>query len=194
MPRPWLVLAVWLLCAPVGAQTDTGHQAFDTIRLAGGVSLPLGDSYDGRWAVRPGAWAHASTEFVRGRAHLAVQVYDNDNGTETTPDFLAVQGEVGWGYPVHLPAGISATGGGHLGAIRFRFRENEQFSGFVQDETEVTAGLFARAEAPVGGRLGGFAEVHWIRVFTAEPISLTRVQVGLSLTFDSPAWARRFLR
>ncbi len=176
------------------AQGDARTQNFKTISVVGGVDLPLADSYEGVWDVLPGGYGRASTSFYGGRMHLAIHVYDNDNEGQPVPDFLVVQGEAGWGFALQLPADVEVVGGAHMGAIRFRFRDNEQFEGFLQDETEWTAGLFARLQVPIGRRIAGVSEIQWSHVFTAEPISLTRLQIGLSFAFSSPEWLRGFLQ
>ena len=176
------------------AQGGARAQNFETISVAGGVDLPVADSYEGIWLVLPGGFGRASTNFYGGRAHLAILLYDNDNEDQPVPDFLVLQGEAGWGYALHLPADVEVVGGAHFGAIRFHFSDNEQFEGFLQDETEWTAGLFARLQVPIARRIAGVTEFHWSHVFTAEPISLTRLQIGLTFTFSSPEWLRGFLQ
>lgn len=190
-----IVLGIGLACGSVHAQpNETQSLSYETVTLAVGVSLPVADSYQSLWAVQPGALVRISTNVFGGHAHLAVQGYNNDNGPDPLPDFLALQAEAGWGYVIPLPSGSYLTSGAHLGALQFRFRENEQFSGVFQDEIEVTAGVFARAGVPLFGPIEGFAEFHWTRVFTAEPIYITKAQLGLGLTLSSPKWLRQFLR
>ena len=192
--RCMIVLGIGLACGSVHSQpNETQSSSFERITLVVGTTLPVADSYQSLWAVQPGAFVRVSTNVFGGQAHLAVQGYNNDNGPDPLPDFLALQAEAGWGYAIPLPSGSYLTSGAHLGALQFRFRENEQFRE-VQDETEVTAGVFARAGAPLFGPIEGFAEFHWTRVFTAEPIYITKAQLGLGLNFSSPKWLRQFLR
>ena len=171
-----------------------GMSNFETLTVALGGVLPVGEAYDGLWTADPGVAVRAATEFYGGTVHLALHIFPNTAEQPDLPDFLALRGMAGWGLPLRLPAGVRLTPGAAVGGIRWEFDEGEPFGTGPLEETELAAGLFARLEVPVVGRVRAVAEAEWLRVYTATPLDFMLVQAGLSFSAETPGWLRRLLR
>lgn len=185
-------LVVLLLFAATVARAQPHH--LETLEVALAGVAPVGETYDGLWAARPGAALRVATEFYGGAAHVAFHGFPNEERAPGLPDFLALRGEVGWGARLGLPARLRLTAGGAVGAVTMRFEEDERFPSALQTETELTAGLFARLDAPLAGPVRLFAEAEVARVYTAEPIVYRFVSGGVALAVPAPGWLRRLLR
>jgi hypothetical protein len=190
-------LALALLCcaalrcaAPARAQPR--HVESLEASLAGVASA--GETYDGLWAVGPGAALRVGTEFYGGQAHFALHGFPNAPRQPDLPTFLALRGEVGWGVPVRLPGRLRLTAGAAIGAVTMRFEEDERFPMALQTETELTAGFFARLDGPLAGPLRLFAAADVAHVYTADPIVYRFVSGGVTLAVPAPGWLRRLLR
>ena len=72
-----LLFAVVFAATVCRAQDDLGSHNFETINIALGAVVPVGEAYDGLWSVQPGVTGRVATEFYGGIAHLAVGVFDN---------------------------------------------------------------------------------------------------------------------
>jgi hypothetical protein len=110
------------------------------------------------------------------------------------PDFLAVHGTAGWGPIVALPRGIRLNPSAHIGAVMFRFSDENEFQGALRDETEIETGIAARVEVPVAWRAYVWVGADALRVFTTPRTDLLFVEAGLGISLASPSWLRRGLR
>jgi hypothetical protein len=187
--RTGLALAALLVGAPARAQ-----QHLETLEVAASGVVPLGGTYDGRWTAGPGAALRAGVAFYGGHAHFALHAFPNAPQQPDLPSFVALRGALGWGARVGLPARLGLTAGGAVGAVTMRFEADDRFPGALQNETELTAGLFARLDAPLAGPLRLFAGAEVARAYTAEPIVFRFVEGGVVLVADAPGWLRRLLR
>jgi hypothetical protein len=185
-----------LLTLPVFAASATSAQPrhLETLEGAFSVVVSLGDAYGGQWSTEPGGALRVGTEFYGGRVHLAFHTFANQPLELGLPEFHAYRGEVGWGATLALPVQGRLTAGAAVGAINMRFEPDERFPMALQNETELTASLFARLDAPVAGPVRVFAGADLARVATAEPIVYRFVQGGFALVIPAPAWLRTFLR
>jgi hypothetical protein len=189
--RASALLLSLLLAAPTSAQPR--HLEAVEGALAGVVAV--GEAYDGLWTAEPGAALRLGTAFYGGQAHVALHAFPNHPEEAGLPEFTALRGEVGWGPVLTLPAGLRLTAGAAAGAMTMWFDDHDgQFVGALQNETELTAGLFARLDAPLAGPVRVFAGAEATRVYTAEPIVLRFVQGGVAVAVPSPGWLRRLLR
>ena len=182
-------LALLLLCC-AAAQAQPAH--LETLEVALSGVAPLGEAYGGLWAVSPGAALRVGTEFYGGQAALALHAFTNEAAEADHPDFLALHGALGWGARVPLPARLRLTAGGLVGAVHMRFDDENRDA--LSRETELTAGLFARLDAPVAGPVRLFAGAEVARVYTAVPITYRFVHGGVSVSAPAPGWLRRLLR
>ena len=176
------------------AQHSSGSHNFETIDMALGAVVPVGEVYDGLWSVQTGLEGRIATEFYGGTVHLALGIFNNEGRVGSLPDFFVVQSALGWGYPIVLPAGVTLTGGGHFGAMSMLFAEDKQADDSHEIETELAAGIFVRADVPLTHDLGVFVESDWTRVFTAIPITFTTMRGGIRFTTSMPKWLRGVLR
>jgi hypothetical protein len=188
------LLALLLLLLPASAHTQPVDASTDH-RLHLGVSgaVPIGEAYGGRWQAQPGVAVRAATGFQGGVIHTALHLFENENQVEGLPGFLALRGELGWGVPIALPAGLQFTPSGQIGALTMLFEGDEVVSEALQNETELTVGVAGRLEVPLSGRWCVFASAEWAHVYTAVPINLTFVQAGLSVSVSTPGWLRGML-
>ncbi len=178
---------------PAAAQTDSARDA-EALDLALGAAVPVGEAYDGLWAAGQGAALRLAIPFHGGTGHVGLHAFPNGGSRPNLPDFLALHAQGGWGYPLRLPGGMRLTGGALVGALHMRFDDEDRFSGALRNETELTAGLFARLDVPVAGPARAFVAGEALRVYTFERIDLRFVQAGVSATVISPEWLRRVLR
>ena len=189
-----LLFAVVFAATVCRAQHGSRPHNFETINIGLGAVVPIGEAYDGLWSIQPGLEGRIATEFYGGTVQLALGVFNNEARVGSLPNFFTVQSALGWGYPIVLPAGVSLTGGGHLGAMSMLFMEDAQADDSHEIETELAAGLFVRADVPLSHNLGVFAEGDWTRVFTAIPITITTIRGGIRFTTSMPTWLRGVLR
>lgn len=188
--RKSVIFAALLL----GGVAEAQERNFETVGVALVGSIPLAVSYDSVWDAGMGAAVRAETPFYGGALQVALHVFPNDGRAEDLPDFLAVHGALGWGYALRLPGGVRFTAGPEVGALHMRFDDDERFILALQNETELTAGLFAHLDVPLAGAIRAYAGAEALRLFTAEPITLGVVHAGLRTDFATPGWLRRVLR
>lgn len=167
----------------------------ETLELSLAGVAPVGETYDGLWVAEPGAALHIGTEFYGGQAYVAFDVFGNTPSEAGLPEFLALHGNVGWGLTLSLPARLRLVGGGTVGAVHLRFddEDDDRFPDALQNETELTAGLFVRLGARIGGPVHAFVGGDLARVYTATPIVYRRVRAGLSLRIPMPTAVRRLV-
>jgi hypothetical protein len=189
--RTSALLLSLLLAAAVSAQP----RHLETVEAALGGVVAAGETYDGLWTAEPGAALRVGAAFYGGQAHAALHAFPNHPQAPDLPAFRTLRGEVGWGPVLALPAGLRLTAGAAAGAMVMWFDDHDgQFVGALQNETELTAGLFARLDAPLAGPVRVFAGADVTRVYTAEPLVLRFVQGGVAVAVPSPGWLRRLLR
>lgn len=186
--RKSVILAALLLGSVAQAQN------FETVGVAFGGAMPLSVSYDAVWDAGAGAAVRAETPFYGGAIQIAFHVFPNHGRAEDLPDFLAVHGALGWGYTLRLPGGVHLTAGPEVGALHMRFDDDERFTLALQNETELTAGLFTHLDVPLVGAIRAYAGAEALRLFTAEPITLGFIHAGLRTDVATPGWLRRALR
>jgi hypothetical protein len=183
-------LALALLCCAASARAQPRH--LETLEgVLAGVA-PVGETYDGLWTAGPGGALRVGTEFYGGEASFALHAFPNEPAQPDLPAFLAVRGALGWGARLGLPARLRLTAGGTVGAVHMRFDDEDRDA--LSNETELTAGLFARLDAPLAGPVRLFAGAEVVHVYTAVPITYRFVQGGVSVSAPAPGWLRRLLR
>lgn len=170
-----------------------GAGSFSEVSLDVGGGAQPAAPYEGLWAAGPHVALRAATPFYGGRLHLGLRGFSSEGDAER-PDFLAVHARVGWGGGVALPGGLRAEGGAHLGGVLYHFEASGPFGAVLQNESELAAGLYARLDAPLAGRLRAWAGADAVQVFTAAPERRLFVEGGLSVTLPLPAAVRRALR
>ncbi len=188
MRRLLLLLAV---VAP-GAAAQPGDWRTLTPGLGGTVAL--GGGFGPEWEARPGVGARLEAPAYGGQARLALVVIPYEPAAGGLPEFVAVAPSVGWGLGAGLPGGLRLAVGPQVGVLYLRFDDDDgRFGGNLQNETELTAGGWARVEAPLAGRVRLWAEAEAARAAFAHPATITRVAVGLAVRLDTPGWLRTVL-
>lgn len=183
-------LAAVVLLTP-GALAQTADWA--ALSGALGAAVPLDDAFGDAWRLEPGLAVRASTPAYGGTVRGSVLAFEAETTRDGLPGFLVVAPAVGWG--VGVPLGRArAEAGAELGIVHMRFGDEGGFTGALQDETEVSVGLFGRVEARVVGPVSAWTDVSVARVALAEPVALTSVAAGLSVSVATPGWLRRALR
>lgn len=183
---------VLLLLVTTTAAAQPRH--LETLEGALSGLTSVGETYDGLWSSEPGGALRVGTAFYGGHAHVAFHTFASQPQEPGLPEFHAYRGEVGWGAVVALPARLRLTAGAAVGAVHLRFEPDERFPSALQNETELTAGLFARLDAPLAGPVRVFASAEVARVYTAEPIVYRFVGGGVAVVVPAPGWLRRLLR
>jgi hypothetical protein len=125
---------------------------------------------------------------------LAVRAWRNDRPADDLPDFTAIHAVGGWGPAVVLPGGARFVPTAHVGALAFRFDDEDDFSGALRNETELTFGLAARTDLGVHGPLRAWVGADVVRVFTRPGETLYFVDAGISVALTAPGWLREALR
>ena len=130
--RTALALAA-LGAGPAAAQAGS---EFDYILLAAGGAGPLGSAWDGAWEASPAASFHAATPYHHGLVGVAVRAWRNDRPADDLPDFTAIHAMGGWGPAVVLPGGARIVPSAHVGALAFRFDDEDDFEDDFDDEED----------------------------------------------------------
>jgi hypothetical protein len=192
--RPLRRVALALAAVGAGPAAAQAGSEFDYILLAAGGAGPLGSAWDGAWEASPAASFHAATPYHHGLVGIAVRAWRNDRAAEDLPDFTAFHAMGGWGPAVGMPGGARIMAAAHVGALAFRFDDEDDFSGALRNETELTFGLAARTDIGVHGPLRAWAGADVVRVFTRPGETLYFVEAGLSVALTAPGWFRGALR
>ena len=168
------------------APPSAAGEDWSTLAVSLGPAVPAASPYGPAWSLTPGAAAAVRTPAWGGTAHVALWAFRADRRAEV-PSFLALVPTAGWGAGVELGP-VALHLGVELGVIQTRF---EGEGGALPDkETEILVGALARADVPLGGRLGAWADVGVRRVAYAEGAALPSLGGGLSLRLNAPAWLR----
>ncbi|HYE96316.1 MAG TPA: hypothetical protein VD962_08910 [Rubricoccaceae bacterium] len=183
-------MALLLWGTPGAAQ----RRHVETLEVGAAGVAAVGETYDGLWRAEPGGALRVGTEFYGGQAHVDFHAFANQPEEKGLPEFHAYRGEVGWGVRVGLPGRLRLVAGPAVGAVHYRFEPDERFPMALQNETELSLGLFARLDAPLLGPARVFAGAEVVRVYTAERIVYPFVEGGVALSTPAPRWLRRLLR
>ena len=188
------LLATLLFLLPVSVQAQgTDTSAADRLAIGLSGAMPIGEAYGGGWSAQPGVSLRAATGFHRGEIHTALHLFENENQIESLPGFLALRGELGWGVPLALPAGLRLTPSGQVGVLMMLFEGDEGVSEALANETELIAGVAGRLDMPLGEAWSVFAAAEWAHIYTAVPIDLVFIQAGFSVSVPTPGWLRGML-
>lgn len=189
-----LVAAALAAVASSGPARAQQSDNFRTLEFGVGGGVQATRPFAERWTPTVAVSLRGATPLHGGIAHLALRADANRGATPDLPDFYAVHGAVGWGPVIPLPAAIRLIPSVHVGAVAFRFDDDDEFTGALQNESEITLGAAARLDVPVGGPMHAWAGVDAVRVFTTPAELLVFGEVGVSVVIASPAWLQGALR
>ena len=156
------------------------------LRAGAGGTVPLAGDLGPAWAERPGARGTLTFPAYGGEVRMALglarhEAEENAPGApEALPDFLAVNATLGWG-PVLRLGPLRLSPGAEIGAGRFAFDDGGAFGGNLSSESELLAGAYLRAGAPLAGRLEAWAETGVRRTFFSTPQTTAGAAGGLAL-------------
>ena len=184
-------LVVLTSAAPARAQLVDD---FSTLEFGVGGALQANASYADQWTATPAASVRAATPFHGGLGFLTLRADFHRGVNNDLPDFLAIQAAGGWGPVVALPAGIRLLPAAHLGLMAFRFDGEDEFTGALQNESEIEFGISGRVDIPVARSIRAWAGVDAVRVFTTPRELLIFGEAGLSVSLPAPEWFRWALR
>ena len=169
-------LALLLLLLASGASAQ--------VRLSAGATLPLAGDLGPAWSERPGARGTITFGAYGGEVRMALDLAQHDAmdgaAPEALPDFVAVNATLGWG-PVLTLGPVRLSPGAEIGAGRFMFDDDGAFGGNQSSESELLAGAYLRAGAPLAGRLEAWAETGVRRTFFSTPQTTAGASGGLAL-------------
>lgn len=182
---------VWTAFASPPAAQDEARD-WSTLTVSAGPAVPLTNPYGDAWALRPGGALRVEAPAWRGGVHASLWVFETDPRTPDVPGFLSVVPAVGWGTGAQL-ARVSVSAGGELGIVHSRFEREGGFGDRPDQETEVFVGAYARADAPIAGRIRVWSEAGVRRIAYADAAVLPSLAAGLAIRLDTPSWLRRAL-
>lgn len=186
-------ISIWLIGAAFAVSNATAAQDFTSIDLGlAGLAIP-GEEYEGLWDAKRGVSGFASSIFLGGRLGLSIRVFDTETEVEDLPEFLAIHGSLGWGASVSLPMNGEVSAGGRVGAMNMRFDDDDVFTAGLQNETEITTGIFVHGQIPVVQQVAVFADVEWTRMYLERPTTFVFVEAGLRVRLDAPSWLTEVL-
>lgn len=172
---PLLAALAALLTATASAQP---------VRLAAGATVPLTGELGPAWEAQPGLAGQILLPMYGGETRLSLDLATHDATREDAPDFTALVATLGWG-PVLALGPVRLNPGAEVGAGRYAFDDGGEFGGNLSSESEVVAGAYLCAGAPVAGRLEVWAEGGVRRTFFSTLATTATASAGLAVRLGS---------
>jgi hypothetical protein len=186
-----ILLAVAATC---GGRPATAQVVDSTdLEISVGIGTVRGGTWDGHWAPGPAGHFDLATRYGPGLFRLGLSAYASDAIDEALPDFVAVHADAAWGPVVRLPAGLRAVPNAHVGWVALLF-DDDDAAGPLRNESEITAGVAARVDAPLWGPARAWLGLDFARIFSRPSEDLLVVAVGVSVGLAAPAWLKRVSR
>jgi hypothetical protein len=198
-PTVTALTALLLLAAaasPAPAAPGSEAQAFSTMRwtLYGNLNSHAERLHE-YWDPGPGLHGQLRMPFYAGEFLSGAQLLPYDGEPGERPSFLSTHYYLGWGWPLHLPAGFTLLAGGSFGSLRMKGAEEELPAGEERwAETEFAASLRLDLAWAFSGRSALHLEAHRTTVFTHHRLQLLHVGLGISHRFATPAPVQEALR
>lgn len=190
-----LVAGLLLLISSVSSvNANTPFNAYQTVEVELSGSFNINENmFHDYWSPEAGGGLRISTPFYFGQVE-GIMAYWYYYGIEEkdSPSYSNILTVLGWGKEFTLLNDHMALfGGAFVGNSYLSF---EQYSFFGHGESEVTAGLYGRASLNLPKDWRFNISVKQTRMFTFHRIDLTYVSLGISRTFNSPSWVKKFFK
>ncbi|MEM6328032.1 MAG: hypothetical protein AAF791_13030 [Bacteroidota bacterium] len=150
------------------------------VEIAGGALVPVSGRLGPGWSAQPGLAGQILFPAYGGETRLSLDLASHETTEADLPAFTALVATLGWGPTVTLgPARLGV--GAEVGAGRYAFDDAGRFGDNASSESEVVAGAYLRASAPVAGRVHVWTEAGARRTFFSTIATTTSVSAGLSV-------------
>lgn len=190
----WQIIRRLALIVLVLSGLNTRAQNFSSFEIGAGGMMAPGEEFKGLWEVKVGGSGYVSAPFYGGELDVSLRAFEVNETSNEVPGFVSIQGALGWGMAVSLPARVDMVVGGCVGLMLMRFGEDDDFPAGLQNESELTTGVFTRFTLPVRDNWSVFAQAEWTRMYLNTPVTFVFAEAGISIQLDSPVWIQEVLK
>ena len=131
--------------------------------------------------------------FYTGDIRAGLQLFQFNGRSETYPDYLVSFLYIGWGVKIPLISQLDWFNGIRLGSYQMRFDDTD-INPTQRVESELGIGFDSGLNLKMSSNWRCQMGVGYIVVFTYKKLELLNFSVGISYTFNAPAWLTEFLK
>jgi hypothetical protein len=183
---------VIIACGAAASRAEDSAEPFSRFTLElSALGSGADETFDDFWEPGAGGELAALASIPHGSIELAVHAFANDPRSGELPEVDMLMTWLGAGADLPLPGRLTLRGGVRAGVAWMFYDATPTTS--EQDENELAFGGRASLEFPVSGAWAIHVDARAARILTHEPIDIVSWGGGISRTFATPEWLRRFL-
>ena len=198
-----LIFASLILLFPIASFAQSTGPDSRKLYIDANTGLQLADNaFTQTWSALPSLQINIRPPFYSGQieAGLRYMRFLGDAPTRTNSNFHSFFFYLGWSYPVQVTSRFQIGPTLRFGNTLMIFDEPEIFESdphrFVTDTAEIEFAyeLALRNQYRLSDNWHVHATISYNRTLTEFPIPLSMLSAGVTYSFSSPSWIKKFLQ